>query len=357
MLRYSVRYELKPGVILHGPTDLDIGEHDNITRLRMRNIWDRDKVGNRYVSGIQFDTELNADSIEDAISASRTMIDTLATHMSLLTSVSLPTAQPLVAVDIDPEHTDHEYLQFIYPPLPPLSRGSILPPKMIDFVNHFENLGSREDRESIARALIHYRKGLRATDSLDGFLDFWIGLEALNRPLATKLNTQRRTLTPIKTFLESHIENGEELFSAAKNLRNDFVHGSANVQAMMSVAQELLSPLRFALLNAVLFLTGTPRTKGMSSDPIPWWDAIAVRLSTVLHKDGDSRLGIGEEPPCFDVVFEETEPVTDKKSGDTTLRISYRLYERLAPNVSHKEFAWKFLGRRIKLEGTEMKRG
>ena len=145
-----------------------------------------------------------------------------------------------IAYELTPNKSEREFLQVFYDiPIKSPSRRQIDPKLLTDFIDK-EMKMKTPFLEHVQRAIRWYRLGAMQVDLYDQFNCFWIGLEALNPILQQQLSvkeeatitcpeckhqwTKEITVSGIKTFVQSKIEDGPNIYKKIHQLRNSIMH-------------------------------------------------------------------------------------------------------------------------------------
>jgi hypothetical protein len=116
--------------------------------------------------------------------------------------------------------------------------------------------------------------GTGTTDVFEKFNAYWIGLEALNPLLQTKLGADddkitcgkcghewapTPTVSGIRAFCAQEIDGGVDLYRRIRDLRINLMHSKEELTSLGSEASPLAPLTGNVLLGAVDFLLGTPK--------------------------------------------------------------------------------------------------
>ncbi len=277
---------LTPGMVLHLSLPLEGGETEYVTLQELKESID----DSSFPVGLKFKAEVTAKSIDEAIGKAQKLSDGIASFVTLVTGIGTPIVKPILCYEITDNKSEREFLQFFDdPPVNALSRKKIPEEKMTYLIKKYYEITNLSLAQRVARAIRWYRFGVGSFDLFDRFSSFWIGLEALNEPLQTRLNVDKDqikcpkcgfewtpfpTISGVRKFIDCYVQNGSEVYKRMHSLRISIMHSTeplTNLQANIKVACEEAGN---ALLSAVQFLLNIPPPwishKELLSNAIPF---------------------------------------------------------------------------------------
>ena len=169
------------------------------------------------------------------------------------------------AYESTPEVEIREYWQFFYNAIEKVGSS-------YSDIEHSSGLIYRfleVQKERVSRAVHWYRKSLQEADPLDRFIYIWTGLETLNRLMKeihpgeveiAKCKQCGFTRTfegtaALKKFFDTGLSN-VDLYSKARGLRHELLHGYKNLDEIIEEVLKILGPLSIALRNAICVVNG-----------------------------------------------------------------------------------------------------
>jgi len=290
MSEYAVRFEIRPAPVLR--------THARFRALSPRKA--RTVVTNlpiaqtgleEVTTGLQLDVFLKATDLDDALGAATAVAEDFAAELSLLAAARCGTPTPRIVVDEDQSREAHGFRQ--YTPVDfGVSRRRLTPKAIQFFRSTVENLDA-EHRTAVKRSIHAYHQALKAIDPLVEFLLLWVSLEALDGFLSIRLRLRNhKHLDGIRTLLEAKIHDGAAFYKEANALRNRFVHGSRDMQALTGNAAGLVGRMRIVARNAIAWAIHT-HWEG-DERPLKYWPVTFVIEFTLeapkgapLGRDGD----------------------------------------------------------------------
>lgn len=230
--------------------------------------------GQQLPIGLEFRVKLDATSLQEAIQNSTSVVDGVASFISMVTGIGIPIPKPMICYEISEASKEHDFMQifdnisFNNP-----SRKRLSPDKLLEKITAFYNLSDTIVSSRIARAIRWYRLGTGTIDAFERFNAYWIGLEALNPLLQTKMGVDddkttcpecrhqwaSPTVSGIRAFCAQHIEDGTNLYRRNRDLRINIMHSKERLSLLASEAASLAPLTGNVLLGAVDFLLGTQK--------------------------------------------------------------------------------------------------
>lgn len=310
--------------------------------------------------GLLFRVYLPAENAKEARAEAKSLVDAIASFMTLITGVGLSIPREELIYEITPNVQQREFVQVFYNPLAlRISRRVLGPQLLINMMDRSLKLKS-EYFGRIGRAVGWHRRGIMTSDKFARFNCFWIGLEALNPLLQDELSVKddpvkcqecghkwvaSPTVSGIRTFTQQKLPNGKQLYKRVHQLRINIMHSTRELGRLISEVKELAPKTGEILFRAICFLLR-----------VNDWDAITYknileRVPTRLELHGTL---IGGKPDSLgpegkDPYFEPKPPVINwqvSKDGTPTFTAKFNFIARLNPDVQ--------LGKReIQLYGDE----
>ena len=221
--------------------------------------------------GLEFRVQIDAISLQDAIENS-SLADGVASFITMVTGVGMPIPKPMICYEISATSKEHDFMQmFDNVPFSDASRKRLSPDKLPEKLTAFHKLTDALSVSRVGRAIRWYRLGTRTIDAFEKFNAYWIGLEALNPLLQTKLGvdddkttcskcgyqwTPTPTASGIRTFCTQQIDDGANLYRRIRDLRINIMHSKEDLTSLISEASSLAPLTGNVLLGAVDFLLG-----------------------------------------------------------------------------------------------------
>jgi hypothetical protein len=265
-----------------------------------------EKVGESVIPvGLEFRVQVYADDIDKAIEKANRLADSVASFVTVVTGVGTPLVKPSLVYEITANKQEREFLQFFDNiPFANSSRKVMAKSDLTTLLRLFTRMADTEVSERIARAIRWYRFGTGTADVFDRFNAYWIGLEALNKPLQDVLQVgddpvkcpkcghvwvTMPTVSGIREFLKRHFPDKPDLYKRAHSLRIDIMHSKTSLSRLLNECSEIVLPTGNALLGAIYFLLSAPRpwrsyTKTLTT-AAPMRMAIGARLISARIED------------------------------------------------------------------------
>lgn len=207
-----------------------------------------------------------------------------------------------------------------------------------------ERIGQAFDKRGtprLFRALHWYRKGLDEEDPIDQFTSFWVGLEALNKPLMDLLgeDVEKRpcgacgveyevpTNKGIRVLFRDHSPDGLEDFKLCRNLRVDIQHSTSDLAAVFQQAPLAAETSRRMLRVAIYLLLGLPASEGVQTP------------STIYNNQGlraQYQVRYTTAPDTFEAppVLDTSETIISVTQDDERRRVSWSPRVKWKMNVT-----------------------
>jgi hypothetical protein len=139
--------------------------------------------------GLEFRVQMDAISLQDAIANASSLADGVASFITMVTGVGMPIPKPMICYEISATSKEHDFMQmFDNVPFSDASRKRLSPDKLLEKLTAFHKLTDTLSVSRVGRAIRWYRLGTGTIDAFEKFNAYWIGLEALNPLLQTKLS-------------------------------------------------------------------------------------------------------------------------------------------------------------------------
>jgi len=285
--------------------------------------------------GLIFETELSADTLDQAMTEANKTADGVASFVTLLTGVGIPVIKPVQCMEITEGKTERDHIQFFDDiPVAEASRHVLDPSNLIQIIDKYSSLTDKKVVERVARAVRWYRQGTIKADPFDRFASYWIGLEAVNQALQDSLgvveNAERcetcgykpaSTTLGIKEFIRVNFDDTGKLFTSLRRQRGKIVHSNNPLSEMARDVQELTPSLGNVLFAAINYLCGVPSPwsfpKEILSNSNPARAALVSKV--VSEKVEDAMLDDGRFPYWTAVhKLDSLEHKADEKTTATT---------------------------------------
>jgi len=227
--------------------------------------------GQKIPVGLEFRVKLDATGLQDAIQSATTLADGVASFMAMVTGIGIPIPKPMICYEISETTKEHEFMQmFDDIALNDPSRKRLSPDKLLQKITAFHKLPDPIASGRVARAIRWYRLGTGTVDAFEKFNAYWIGLEALNPLLQTKLGVDDDkvtcgecghkwtipTVSGIREFCARHIDDGANLYRRIHGLRIKIMHSREELTSLGAEASSLGPLTGNVLLGAVDYLLG-----------------------------------------------------------------------------------------------------
>jgi hypothetical protein len=255
MPRYSTSFEVEASPRIAGPRRFEINETSasTITTIHVFPRSTPDPLGTMYPSGLQIDVELDAPSIDQAISDASVWADFIVVCMNLIQPGWTAQPSPTVAYAIGGA-PPREIVAFVDAWTPGIRTRDLDEPAFDALFGAVLNL-PEEAKWRLVNAAHQLRVALRGSDPANRVPTSYSGLEFLNPLLRGKYAYTGKGKSPgLGGFLEA--TEGATLEETARRARNDVVHGN---KAISQIAADLGTadlPLLRALRDAAITEAG-----------------------------------------------------------------------------------------------------
>lgn len=268
--KYKVLLELRPAAQLEA-SGADQFAVDT-TQFRLKEI--RHPSFPDVPVGVEMLGELAANSIEDAWHTVAGQAEGIASIISFLTRSGMPSVEVLCAWESTPGKKEGPFLQLYKMPVEQVPTRNL---QKVGFDKIAEKLETAAQKDSIARAIGWYRKGLNTADVVDRFTHFWFGLENLNGPFITRLQvvperakcqcgqdhapcshcgavSYRQDPRGVKAFVSKRPDLGAPTYERMLRFRHDIVHGEKSLAHLRQEAASLAASAEEILSRGVRWL-------------------------------------------------------------------------------------------------------
>lgn len=302
--------------------------------------------------------DLTAPNINDALKQAEDSLSKILIRITLATKSVVSIDKVLFIIDASPEINIREFYQFTGINL---DFKNVRPVGAAPFVDILKSM-PRKMSSDVERATRWYWKGLEDSDLVDSFINYFIGLEALNEHLQKARKTYPKCpscgyiakecpkchksipvsnikLLGIKHFMTEVMRLSENAFEEIKSLRDDLLHVNADYDSLRPRLKSAIAITEKTLLFALYHLMNLPHVEKMSVLPI--WRGKEGQLLITGFVEGKEVSKI--EPPVARLFLDtKTNKVVEKKS-DSHAHIYTRFIVE-AGAYSLKEVKLRYLG-------------
>ena len=370
---FMVVMNVKPGSRLHGSgkVELKFPEPAETTTVMVTNIVERDPAGNEIPVGLALDVKVEARNTDEAIAKAKGIADGVTSFASLCSGFGMPIVREELAYEITAGVYDRSFLQFFHEvPVRP-SRREIDHAAMIDIMQKTINLSDPDQKDRVIRAIRWYRRGSLATDVLEKFTWFWIGLEALN-PLLQRIfdvsddpthcpNCRHEwvstsTVSGIRAAVHKFLLNGETIYPRMKDLRIGLIHGKSELKNSVPEAVALHNATREVLVRAILLVLDVSPTEKFLRDTHSADSPLVAAVVATLHGADPSNLGPPSQHPHFQLKSHEIKKAEVTEKG-VTATITTNLVACLGTGVTVTASGWRVYGQETTLDNADARKG
>jgi hypothetical protein len=253
--------------------------------------------------GLEFRVQVYATTLDEAIGKAGPLADAIASFITLVTGVGTPIVKPMLCFETTESKREREMLQFFDDvPIRNPSKRTVSPGQLMDTVDRHYKLESEsiEAAERVARAIRWYRYGTGIADLFDRFNSYWIGLEALNKPLQEKLGisddqttcpkcknkwVSTPTVSGIREFAGRFFSTDPSLYRRMHGLRNDVMHSKRRFDSLVGEINEITPKAGNVLLAAIYYLYGVPQPWNLPD--VTYTNAFPFRLAMVAKLNSE----------------------------------------------------------------------
>ena len=273
MKPFVVIFVLKPAVTIESKInnfDFTFNEFDGAKRVIIMRL--EEEINNQIVqTGLLFRVYIQAEDVNVARDRAKGFVDGVIGLITFATNVGLSIPKETLAYELTPNTEEREFLQIFHNPANiTISRRKI----NHEFFVRFKDRIYKQKESTyhyIARALRWYRMGILTFDIFDKFTCFWIGLEALNPVLRSKLGASHEskkmkcpncgnewlvsnpTVSGIKCFVKDRLQN-PSLYKSLHESRVKLLHSTCELGEIGQEIKELTPKLSETLFRAVCFV-------------------------------------------------------------------------------------------------------
>jgi hypothetical protein len=275
MKEYTVLFSLKPAVRLPPEIEsicLNFEEPENPKRIVISKI-EETSFGYKIQSGIYLRVFIRAENLKEAINEAKSLTDEVTSFITLITGVSLDIPIEKLAYEVTSEVEERDFLQVFYNPIPTsISRRTLNHDILLSLIDKFIQVKPNE-KDHIARAIQWYRIGSLTPNIFDKFICFWIGLETLNPIFQERFSVKNdpttcpscgyqwistRTVSGLRTFIQTKIPEGKEIYRRIHDLRVTLIHSIERLSTLHKEVSELVPRVAEILFRAICFLLEIP---------------------------------------------------------------------------------------------------
>jgi hypothetical protein len=226
---------------------------------------------------------------------------------------------------------------------------------LIQLMDHFMK-SERETGQRIGRSIRWYRMGTTTFDVFDRFNCFWIGLEALNPILQSKLKVgddktkcpkcqhewiSTPTVSGIRLFVQTKIPEDRKLYKRFRELRTNLMHSREDFGKLRAEATELSPKIGEVLYRAICYLLGIEQWETIEYRGILEKIPMRIELEAALIDGEPEALGSDGKDPNFEPTHEFTPKFSD---AGITLEGKTNFTARLNPKVKWRPREIRFYG-------------
>lgn len=327
MPTYRVRFLSETTIELKHPLEFSFPE--NVKVIVCDRI-ERDEQGVPMKFGFMLDATCQSDDAEQAIKATRALVDGIVGMISFSVSAVASLCTPTVVLDVTPGIPQRELLQYIQLELRIRPSRTFREDAFSILWKNIEAL-TLEDRTRIYRAARWYRKALLEDDSFDQFMNLWTGLEVINELMKRKYGLPEEkpirncprcgepvllepTLAGIDYLLINLLKVPRETWRQIVKVRTSLYHGFGELGKLVEEMPELIPILRTGLLKGILDLVDIPSESqhGLIREPLRHVPRPYARVCAVLHDVPVQDILSGKVDPQFQIDNVETTTSLDK---------------------------------------------
>jgi hypothetical protein len=253
--RYAVRYRVSPAPDLRSPSHETLDGPDGST-LHVRNY---NAPGGHDVNvhaGLEIDLYLLATSLDDAIWTGSSIVTGLMAEITTTSAARCGMPREVVVVQLGSSDGRHAYREYVLVNQD-VSRRFF----SIETLRATRTAiwGLHPDlQESVWRAIKSYQQALESLDPLVEFMVLWAAIESLNVPLGRRAGQSKpRPLEGCRAFFETRVVDGRAFYRDAKELRNDWLHGSRDLKGLGERSRKMLEIMELATREAIAYACGT----------------------------------------------------------------------------------------------------
>lgn len=308
MKEYTVVFSLKPAVKLPSALEniiLNFESEKDPRKIVISKI-EENVTGASIQSGLLFRVFIRAENLKEAVNEAKSFADGIVSFITLVTGIGLDIPLEELAYEITPTVEEREFIQFFHDPLHMTVSRRTLDHQLLTLLIDMTMKLKPDDRERVGRAIQWYRIGSMTPNVFDKFNCFWIGLEALNPILQEKFSVGNDpikcpkceyewvptpTVSGIRTFIQTNIPEGRELYRRFHNLRVDLVHSRKGLGTLRKEVVDLVPRISEVLFRAICFLLGIAEWDKIPYKGILEKVPLRIELEAVLVGGDPKSLG------------------------------------------------------------------
>ena len=268
---YTIVLHAVPATRIDKP--VEIGFPDSSNRIQpVRVVELLHGEGSSFPVGLEFRVQTYAGNIDEAVEKASKIADSVASFVTLVTGVGTPVVKPMLAYEITKGKSEREFIQFFddYPSAT-ISRHLLTKGPLTEAMGRLSKMQDAEVSARVARAIRWYRFGTGTADVFDRFNAYWIGLEALNKPLQDSLGVDDDQVTcpnchasfvstpmvsGIREFITRYYVSEPKLYRRMHDLRIDIMHSKKNLDSLLTECTYIAPWAGNVLLGAISMFLG-----------------------------------------------------------------------------------------------------
>jgi len=242
----------------------------------------RKELGQPVFDVIQMQTVLDAPSLNEAVLLATARANRWLAALAFAARVPVGDGRAIFAYDATPNRDEREFVQYFYDNS--WTRPMVAAVESSAVQNVINAWGRYEGKAhwAVSRAFFWYRRAIREPSPADRFTYLWLGLEALEPTLRTRLKVRSETSRcpsckrlledPSTAGIKAHLAAGtksDKLYARARKLRVNIVHTVPYDFELHEESRQLTPALEQALRSAIeaAIECSLPATTG--SRPLP----------------------------------------------------------------------------------------
>ena len=268
MAKYRCVFETGPATRIRAPIHVNVSESGLASLIRVIPVIRREGQ-EEFQAGLRLLVDVEAISLKEALRRAHMFVGMTLSSISFVSGVGIPPWAPLWAIEVPQGKTTVEFEQSVNLGQWQASQGEapidLVSASLTAFASLDEDTGSR-----VNRALVELWRGQSDSISIDRFLHFWTGLEALNAVFQKELHPEEETprcrrcgeqmrclccrelatvpsTVGIRAFMEKNVEDGRSMYIKARDLRVHLTHGRGRLDLDTEEVFELSIGIRHVL--------------------------------------------------------------------------------------------------------------
>jgi len=359
---YVVVLTAKPAVRLPVNTQLNLefnfSNPNEYKKVQINKI-EEETTGVRIQTGLSFRVFLNAENVVTAVQSAKAFVDGIVSFITVVTGRGMDIPREEIAYELTPNQPEREFLQVFYDvPIKSPSRRQIDPKQLTDFIDSELKMNT-PIAEHLRRAIRWYRLGAMQVDWFDQFNCFWIGLESLNPILQQQLSvkeettitcpkcnhqwTKEKTVSGIKTFVLTKIEDGSSIYKKIHELRNSIMHSTKPLSELQQLAVIYAPKTAEVLFRAIMYLSEFEDWSSVKYPTILREFPMRGEVQGFLIGGEPDALGPDAQDPHFGLRH-EIRATKLNEAGDVTSTVKTSLDTYIAKNVQFKLTEFRLYG-------------